>query len=168
MTPIQHLWWEQARSDYDVLMLMRNAGSPPCQQLHYLQMVTEKVGKAYLWRNDVSPGTSHAAFVSFLKSQADRPRQEAIRVASLLGFIHMKNYRAWLRKAIPLAYALQGMAPALAGDGPNPEYPWPPKLPTECPAHIQFAIWTELTVAPNGRNLLRVIDRSINAFPQIA
>lgn len=112
MTPIQHLWWEQARSDYDVLMLMRNAGSPPCQQLHYLQMVTEKVGKAYLWRNDVSPGTSHAAFVSFLKSQADRPRQEAIRVASLLGFIHMKNYRAWLRKAIPLAYALQGMAPA--------------------------------------------------------
>ena len=51
MNPYQRVWWQQVQSDYSVLLLLRREGAAPCRQLHYLQMVTEKLAKAYLWRH---------------------------------------------------------------------------------------------------------------------
>ena len=44
------------------------------------------------------------------------------------------------------------MAPALAVDGPNPEYPWPPGNPNATPAEHTFSIWQDLVETAMGRN----------------
>ena len=45
MNQYQELWWTQARSDHKVLLLLRRTSADSCHQLHYLQMVTEKLAK---------------------------------------------------------------------------------------------------------------------------
>ena len=48
MNPAQTLWWTQAKSDYAIFDQLRRLGTHECHLLHYLQMSTEKVAKAYL------------------------------------------------------------------------------------------------------------------------
>ena len=55
MNNYQRCWWEQARSDYVALIAIRRQGAAPCHHLHYLQMVTEKLSKAYFWRSGLHP-----------------------------------------------------------------------------------------------------------------
>lgn len=43
----QELWWRQICCDHRALSLLRRNHIEPCQQLHCLQMVTEKLGQAY-------------------------------------------------------------------------------------------------------------------------
>ena len=50
------------------------------------------------------------------------------------------------------------MTPALANDGPNPEYPWPTNAPTTAPVEYSFPIWEELTETAYGRTLLSLIQ----------
>lgn len=38
-----------------------------CHLLHYLQMATEKIAKAYYWRSNSPPPLSHGGFVQFLR-----------------------------------------------------------------------------------------------------
>lgn len=45
MNEQQRLYLVQARSDRDILKLL--SSQPICHQLHYLQMLTEKLAKAY-------------------------------------------------------------------------------------------------------------------------
>ena len=42
-------------------------GRRTCHSLHHLQMVTEKIAKAYFWRSGSPPPKSHAGFVQFLR-----------------------------------------------------------------------------------------------------
>ena len=87
MNQYQAVWWEQTRADYSVLRLLRSQNALPCHQLHYLQMVTEKLGKAYFWRTPHPPRTTHASFVRFLQALDDRqPSANVNRIAQLLGF----------------------------------------------------------------------------------
>jgi len=72
MNGFQTLWWEQTRSDHSVLLLLRKKDYNPCHQLHYLQMVTEKLGKAYFWRTGQAPPKSHASFLRFVQALDDR------------------------------------------------------------------------------------------------
>jgi hypothetical protein len=88
MNSYQKVWWKQAKSDHDAFLLIRRQGIAQCHLLHYLQMVTEKIAKAYFWRS----GT-----------------------------------------------------PALASNGPNPEYPWPHAQPQIAPVGHNFPIWPILT-----------------------
>src|SRR5438105_3289412 len=106
MNSFQTLWWEQTRSDHSVLLLMRRQGINPCQQLHYLQMVTEKLGKAYFWRTGRSPRKSHASLVRFLQALDDRPEPERFRIAELFGFGRAQDFENWIPTITPLAYAL--------------------------------------------------------------
>ncbi len=66
MNKFQELWWEQAKSDHEAFVLLRKHSIGQCHSLHYLQMVTEKIAKAYLWRKGAPP-KSHAGFVQFLR-----------------------------------------------------------------------------------------------------
>jgi hypothetical protein len=86
MNPYQSLWWEQTRSDHAVLLLLRRNGAGSCHQLHYLQMVTEKLGKAYFWRTGHAPRKSHASFVRFLQALDNRRGRDRNRIANLFGF----------------------------------------------------------------------------------
>jgi hypothetical protein len=127
-------------------------------------MVTEKLGKAYFWRVGKAPKTSHASFVRFLQAISDRADQ---RIAKLLGFKRAKDFENWLPTATPLAYALEHLAPQLAGfDGPNPEYPWPTAAPRHAPATFDFPVWRELSQTARGRQLVKVIDSAVVGFPQ--
>jgi hypothetical protein len=166
MNAIQSLWWEQTRSDHSVLLLLRREHAASCQQLHYLQMVTEKLGKAYFWRSGRPPRKSHASFVRFLQALDDRPDPDGTRIAELLGFRRVQDFENWIPTITPLAYDLERLAPALAGDnGPNPEYPWPRTAPVNAPVSYEFAVWTQLTDSGRGRQLLRVIDAAVIGFP---
>lgn len=169
MNSYQRLWWEQTRSDHAVLLLLRRQGASPCHQLHYLQMVTEKLGKAYFWRTGSPPRKSHASFVRFLQALDDRREPDRTRIAEFLGFGRAQDLENWIPTITPLAYDLERLAPALAGDnGPNPEYPWPRVAPVDAPVFYQFGVWTQLTDTGRGRQLIKVIDSAVSRFPEYA
>jgi hypothetical protein len=159
MNEQQRLFFVQAESDYRVLRLLQSRGEPACQVLHYLQMSTEKLARVYLWKQ-AAVKTSHAAFSKFLRSIAgdDRVRDE-------LGYRSREQWDAKLRGIASLAAAVQRLAPDLAGDGPNPEYPWPPDHPTSAPTEFEFPVWGELQKA-NGRVLLDFLDKLFQHAPR--
>ena len=168
MNAYQELWWRQTQSDYSVLLLLRQKGCAPCHQLHYLQMVTEKLGKAYFWKSGrVPPKKSHASFVQFLRALNSRSKSDLARIAKALGFADISGFENWIPTITPLAYSLEQLAPSLAGDnGPNPEYPWPRTAPVNAPVSFPFPIWTELLETGKGRKLLKVIDALVTRFPE--
>ncbi len=167
MNDAQKLWWKQAQSDHALFVQLRRAGVHECHLLHYLQMATEKLSKAYLWRSGHAPPRAHAGFVRFLRALLDR-RAELDRIATVLGFQRQRDMDHWVRNIISLAYSLQNIAPAQAGNGPNPEYPWPHESPAECPARHTFTLWGQLADTGQGRKLMGVIERAIARFDEYA
>jgi hypothetical protein len=166
MNNFQKLWWQQVQSDHIVLVLLRKQGANPCHQLHYLQMVTEKLGKAHFWREGKPPGMSHSIFVEFLRDFSRiRDSKGRQKIADIFGFQHFDNLKNWIRAVMPLAYELQRMAPALAQNGPNPEYPWPHSVPQHAPATFDFDIWRKLTGTGHGHRLIQIIDVAVTKFP---
>lgn len=155
MTEYQRLFLVQARTDFAVFELFRkDSGLPACHALHYLQMATEMLGKAYNWTHG-RPKTTHRAFVSFLNSLTTN-RQAQKR----LGFEGKnENWKHLIRKSVPLAERVEDLAPALCRDGPNPEYPWPLNAPQNAPAEHTFGIWKELQDTAAGRRFLSLAGR---------
>lgn len=168
MNDSQALWWEQAKSDFEVFELLRAQGVAPCHALHYLQMATEKIAKAYLWRQPCSPPPrSHAGFVQFLRFLGQVRRADQERIAQLFNFGTIRGLQSWVKANGDLAYALERISPALAGDGPNTEYPWPHVQPTTAPVNHSFELWAELTQV-RGRNFMRFVRIALERFPEYA
>jgi len=165
MNAYQEVWWRQAQSDHAALVLLRGHGADPCHQLHYLQMTTEKVGKAYVWKSGAEPPRSHAGFVQFMRSLGGTQQPRRRQTATSLDFKIFSDLQSWTRAALPMVYALERLAPALAQDGPNPEYTWPPAKPAHSPAGYLFPIWGEITRTGRGRRLLRFIQFAVERFP---
>jgi hypothetical protein len=165
MNPYQEVWWEQSRSDHTVLLLLRRHGADPCHQLHYLQMVTEKLAKAYFWRSGNPPPKQHAGFVQFMRSLGGIQQSKRARLATILGFKNFKSLQTWIPSVSPLVYELERLAPAMAQNGPNPEYPWPHNAPTEYPARYQFDLWGRLINTGRGHQLMRAIHTLVDKFP---
>ncbi|MBX3413445.1 MAG: hypothetical protein KF708_12215 [Pirellulales bacterium] len=141
-----------------------------CHELHYLQMATEKLAKAYFWKTNQSPMKSHSAFVRFMKALVSKntSKRERDRIANVLGFKRFSSFRTRVYSILPRLHELERMAPALAGDdGPNAEYPWPRNAPQFAPANFRFNLidWTE---SAHGRQLMNVLQRAIERFPQYA
>ena len=165
MNACQDLWWQQARADHAVLLLLRRQSAAPCHQLHYLQMVTEKLSKAYFWRSGTPPSKSHAGFVQFLRGLGGCRSSEREKITGVFGFGRFGDFQSWTKAIMPLAYDLQKLAPALAQDnGPNPEYPWPRTEPLFVPVTFKFEVWEELTKSGRGRQLLQVVDLAVDRF----
>lgn len=64
---------------------------------------------------------------------------------------------------LPLVYLIERSAPGLAGDGPNPEYPWPRDMPETAPVDYDFPVMRELGTA-RGRQLVELIGRLLATF----
>jgi len=128
-------------------------------------MVTEKLGKAYFWRSGNPPPRSHAGFVQYLRFLGGVRQSDRQQVADAFAFGRFEDFQNWVRAILPLAYELQRLAPALAQDGPNPEYPWPQEAPQCAPVTFEFDIWSKLTDTGRGRQLLRVIEFAVDQFP---
>jgi len=168
MNAYQELWWQQAKSDHDVFVLLRRQGVAPCHSLHYVQMATEKIAKAYFWRSGSPPPRSHAGFVQFLRLLLGHIRKnDRERIANLFSFKTFTQLKDRIYRLLPIAYGLQHLAPDLAKDGPNPEYPWPHAEPKTAPANYNFPVWALLT-SGQGRDLMRVVRIAVSRFPEYA
>lgn len=161
MNPVQELWWRQSKSDLQTFELLNRHQADPCHLLHYLQMGTEKIAKAYFGEVD-GPRFGHAVFVSFLRSLASLRGASQRAVIEALEFRSPNAFTAWLHGAYPLAYELERLAPALAGDGPNPEYPWPRGRPVACPCDFRFPIWDRVSETATGRQFLLMLERLVD------
>lgn len=168
MTPVQQLWWKQVQSDLAIFVQLRRGGNPECHLLHYLQMATEKLSKAYLWRSGHVPPKAHVGFVRFLRALVDRRSADLDRIANSMGFARREDLENWVRNVQTLAYDLQNIAPAEAGNGPNPEYPWPHEAPLHCPVDHNFGLWKQLTDTGRGRALIQFVERAISSFDSYA
>jgi hypothetical protein len=152
MTEYQRLFLVQARTDIAVFELLRRQSDlPACHALHYLQMATELLGKAHAWKHGPRANT-HRAFVGFLRSLSTNRKAQ-----SQLGFEERnENWKHLIRKSVLLAERIENLAPALALDAPNPEYPWPRDAPQVAPAEHRFGIWQELQESAAGRQFLNL------------
>lgn len=165
MNDFQKIWWDQVQSDYRAFELLQKHGAGECHLLHYLQMVTEKLAKAYYWRSGQEPKLSHKGFVRFFQTLMNRKRDDQLRIAKILGFASVAGFDAFVFGAGPIVYAIEALAPALS-NGPNPEYPWPPSQPVFAPATYSFPEARMLETS-NGRQLVKVIARAVQVFPEI-
>jgi hypothetical protein len=155
MTDQQRLFLVQAHSDFTVFDLLKtNASLPACHALHYLQMATELLGKAHAWRQGNPGKKTHRAFVRFLRSLSTNRRAQ-----KRLGFDgHNAQWRQIIRKSALLAKRIEDLAPALAVDGPNSEYPWPAADPLFAPAEYDFELWKELAETDGGRKFVAFVQ----------
>lgn len=167
MNSAQSLWWQQAKSDYEIFELLRGEGVPACHSLHYLQMATEKLAKASFWSNNDPPAMRHVGFAQFLRRFGNTPRDQRDRIASLFEFGQFHGFQLWIRSIIPLARQVEQVSPAVIQDGPNSEYPWPHDAPIECPVLYHFHVWDELKKS-QGRKLMRFVSNAIKHFPEFA
>ena len=61
-------------------------------------------------------------------------------------------------RSITLAERVEDLAPAIAQDGPNPEYPWPRNNPVVAPAEHEFDLWLTLRDTAKGRQFLQLLS----------
>lgn len=159
MNEQQHAFLAQAASDYKIVGTLKDEA--PCHQLHHFQMCIEKLGKAYFKRHTATTvDGSHAFFVKFLRVIAtNRAAREG------LGFARREAFEGHIRGLLPLAYDLERLSPALAGEGPNPEHPFPRSNPTIAPVDHDFQVWQALQTA-QGKRLQKLISELLNHFQE--
>ncbi len=151
----------QAESDWEMYKKMSRANEPACHILHYLQMATEKLGKAYYLsaRTGVDEvQNSHQAFTKFLRLVARNGKlQKALSMNSA-------QLRAQVRQLLPIAHAIEKLAPALAKGSINTEYPWQaPDGTVKIPIHYEFALSATLQ-EKSGRRLLELVKAIFENF----
>ena len=156
---------KQARSDLEVYEFLKSEkGLPHCHELHYIQMATEKLSKAAMYQDNPShagPIKTHKTFLKFLKI--------AERAPSLKKRFQMSasQWRAHLKSLRTVAFEIQKLAPAVAGNGPNSEYPWEDHTGTVFfPAGHNFRIHIILS-KPKGRSLLKFVKLISREFPSL-
>ncbi len=160
MNAQQELFLVQSRAVFRVFTIFRKDKElPHCHALHYLQMATELLGKAYAWGKGQPKKLTHRSLVKFLKVLSDNSKAQ-----SQLGYDGKnEQWTHMIRKWNGLAARIEDLAPDLAKDDPNPEYPWPPANPTETPARYEFPVWKELVETPYGRAFLQFISDLLDA-----
>lgn len=154
----------QARSDWETYQVMVKNACSACHQLHYLQMTTEKLGKAALLRSGIPLDNvrgTHRAFVRFLQlSSRSRTLQGEFRM-------NARQLQAYIQGLLPIADQIERLAPALAQNGPNAEYPW--EVPTGqvlIPASYSFPVALNLRER-NGRKFLQFIKILLDKFDHL-
>lgn len=145
-------FYRQARSDYEMYLLLNREGAPACHRLHYLQMCTEKLAKSYQSdpRTNSRPVRSHHAFVRFMQLVKSRPEFRRRYGRSNDQFVAM------IDSLLPLSRRIEELAPAGDQDAPNPEYPWEDGDTVRVPVEEAFAN-IDFT-SPQMIKLLRFID----------
>ena len=112
----------QARSDHAVMRLLNAHSFPYCHQLHYLQMVAEKLAKGILTPAGAkAPAPAkHAVIVKMLQVLKNSP---GIRRA--LRFRSAEAFTRYISSMLDLGRRMERLSPEQAGfTQPNPEYPW--------------------------------------------
>jgi hypothetical protein len=171
MAPTREAWatafTAQGRSDWEVYRLLEQRPElPPCHALHYLQMASEKIAKAYRCR-DTSASLdellyAHVGFERFINAFLLSPtiKQEYAGRGSQL--------REILKTARLLARAIEQLAPAVdRSHAPeNAEYPWAQGDEVVAPCTYDYPSLS-LLLTPRGRTFLNFLARAIREFERI-
>lgn len=152
----------QAGSDWAVyLHLAALPEHPRCHALHYLQMATEKLGKAYRLR-DTSAATEelqseHTGFAGFMSAYMNRRASQSApdRDAG----------EALKRHAVNFAREVERLHPSVdkVRRPQNVEYPWPEAEQVGVPAQYDFPNLSFLR-EPRGRAFLALVQRALDDF----
>jgi hypothetical protein len=163
MNDSQKHYYEQALSDLDIYKLLRREKKHPCHILHYLQMLTEKLGKAFAYGKPDLPLKSHTGFQRFVQSLSSKRN-----IWKALDYPRLEDFSKYLREVNLLATQIERLAPSECGAGPNPEYPWPPPpdQPIQPPANFDFPLWKQLSQNHRGQKFLRFVEKVMVIFPQ--
>lgn len=154
----------QGRSDWTLFVeLQGRADMPACHALHFLQMATEKLAKAYRFRDSSADAdallTSHVGFPRFLNAFLLSPQ---IRAEYEGRHAQLESIR---RDFAPLARAIEQLAPAVDREAVpgNAEYPWELGEGVVAPVDHGFP---EVGLLRNarGRMLLNFIRRAFDEF----
>ena len=151
----------QARSENQIRHRLNAPHVEYSHQLHYLQMVTEKLAKGLLCEpgSRVAPPASHMGFVKFL-----RVAKQSAAIRDRLGYSSWPPFRAFVDSIMPLARSVEQLAPSSAGmNAPNPEYPWQEPHSGEVIAPADFAFVTFDAADPRMVKLNRLVDRLLKA-----
>jgi hypothetical protein len=151
----------QAQSDWQVYEHLEKTTFPHCHALHYLQMTTEKLAKAYLLAGQTNTkivrSTHHGLSRFFQLVSRNKGLQEEMGMTA-------KQLSAHVQRLLPLAHDIESLAPAIAGNSPNPEYPREAPLSVfYAPMNYEFAISKALR-APHGLNLIKLIRTILKKF----
>lgn len=161
----QTAFLKQARVDWDTYQRIRQGTWPECHQLLLLQMASEKLSKALLVVGHSSLETiaqSHAAFVKFMHIASNQRK-----IQKTLG-MKKSQQRAQFKTLLPLAYEIELLAPALAQNGPNAEYPWKNASGNIlAPADYPFPLIKRLRQTPQGVQLLKYMEIFLNRFEEL-
>lgn len=155
---------QQARADWEAYQKTHETFWPACHRLHFLQMATEKLGKALLLAGQAElerVTSSHAAFVKFVQvASYDRNLQIRLKMTKT-------QLKTHFRQLLPIAYEIEILAPALARNGPNPEYPWRDRTGKICIPVVYSFPQTKLLQSPNGLRLLKHLEDCMAEFEKI-
>lgn len=153
-------YFQQACSDYAIFKEFSERGDiPRAQALHYLQMATEKLAKAYRLRDSLTNLetilTSHVGFPEFFNTYLRSPsmREEFRGRAAQLQRIQ--------RDCRLLARSVEQLAPAVdrLGHPANAEYPWAEGDQVVAPVSYTFPSLTLLR-GVGGRRFLSFVERA--------
>lgn len=96
----QGLYLAQVRSDLRAFDSLAKAD--PCHQIHYLQMITEKLAKAYFWRQGQPLRKRHDYFVKFMRAVGGRGD-----VGRVVGIKPSGFWAAYVDGVLPVAQAVE-------------------------------------------------------------
>jgi hypothetical protein len=153
---------KQARSEYVVLQWLTRMNREYCHRLHYLQMVTEKLGKAMVTpAGGTEPApVSHVIFVRMLQVLKTRPE-----VRRRLGYRDAAVFKEFIDSLLELAGRIERLSPDQAGlTQPNPEYPWKDAATGDILAPTDYAF---ADFNPRDPKMMK-IDHLINDLLRIA
>jgi hypothetical protein len=152
----------QARSDWLAYRVLEQSGIAVCHHLHYLQMVCEKVAKAYRLRDTESPlddlVSKHTGFSKFISAfSAAVLKDEYVGKSAQLQVL-MQSSRSFAREIEKLAPAIdRSTAPE------NAEYPWERDGRVIAPCEFGFPSLALLREA-GGRAFLKLVSRALDDF----
>ena len=136
-----------------MLKLMADRGAERCHWLHYLQMTSEKLAKAYLTPPGGSPPMSHEMLVRLVRFLSKTPR-----LRRRLGLASTARANAYAVGLLPVAERVQGLAPSAAHrSARNPEYPWQPQPDADVVAPADYPFHSFERDKTNLPRLLRLI-----------
>lgn len=129
-------------------------------QLHYFQMACEKLAKAALLASGhsvPSVGSTHKVVVRFVQSlkHCHAARHDYGVGAAQWGMM--------LDELAKYADAIERLAPALAGNGPNPEYPWPDGRGGAVPP-CRYRWTVDPRADRRGQKLMELVRRILAGF----
>ena len=157
-------YYEQARSDWALFTeLLARADVSPSHSLHYLQMATEKLAKAYRFRDTETAVdtllTSHVGFHQFLNVFLRSP---VMRLEYSGRTAQLERLRHDCGK---LSRAVEKLAPGVdrVGHPGNTEYPWSTGDAVVIPVRWSFP---ELSLLrePAGRIFLKFVERAFHGY----